>query len=142
MSAARGHGSVVSGTEPYEAVTPCPCGLTPLRPESRLSRLLLQVTLIDQSERFVFKPLLYDFVAGTAKAWEVAPYFQQLLAPYNINFLQARLSMKAATARPRRRETKATLGAGWLEPSLGNHCKQRCVQNRPLMWVPVTVTTM
>lgn len=46
------------------------------------------MTLIDQSERFVFKPLLYDFVAGTAKAWEVAPYFQQLLAPYNINFLQ------------------------------------------------------
>ncbi len=35
-----------------------------------------------------FKPLLYDFVAGTAQAWEVAPYFQQLLAPYNINFLQ------------------------------------------------------
>lgn len=60
-------------------------------PLSRLSRLLLQVTLIDQSERFVFKPLLYDFVAGTAKAWEVAPYFQQLLAPYNINFLQARI---------------------------------------------------
>jgi demethylphylloquinone reductase len=63
--------------------------------------VLLQVTLIDQSERFVFKPLLYDFVAGTAKAWEVAPYFQQLLAPYNINFLQARISklhLKSARA--------------------------------------------
>ena len=50
----------------------------------------MQVTLIDQSDRFVFKPLLYDYVAGSATAWEVAPYFQQLLAPYNINFLQAR----------------------------------------------------
>ncbi len=47
------------------------------------------MTLIDQSDRFVFKPLLYDYVAGSATAWEVAPYFQQLLAPYNINFLQA-----------------------------------------------------
>jgi hypothetical protein len=48
----------------------------------------MQVTLIDQNDRFVFKPLLYDFVADTATAWEVAPFFQQLLAPYNINFLQ------------------------------------------------------
>lgn len=30
-----------------------------------------QVTLIDQSERFVFKPLLYDLVAGVAQPWEV-----------------------------------------------------------------------
>lgn len=52
-----------------------------------------QVTLIDQNERFVFKPLLYDFVAGTATAWEVAPFFQQLLAPYNIKFLQGRVNM-------------------------------------------------
>ena len=72
----------------------------------------MQVTLIDQSERFVFKPLLYDFVAGTAKAWEVAPYFQQLLAPYNINFLQARLSVKSAIAHSRRPETTAILEAG------------------------------
>jgi hypothetical protein len=64
--------------------------------------VLLQVTLIDQSERFVFKPLLYDFVAGTAKAWEVAPYFQQLLAPYNINFLQARLHQDLLHARSHR----------------------------------------
>jgi Pyridine nucleotide-disulphide oxidoreductase len=67
------------------------CGQGTSVPQRSLFELLLQVTLIDQSERFVFKPLLYDFVAGTAKAWEVAPYFQQLLAPYNINFLQVAL---------------------------------------------------
>lgn len=47
-----------------------------------------QVTLIDQSERFVFKPLLYDLLAGVAAPWEVAPAFAQLLAPYNINFVK------------------------------------------------------
>lgn len=47
-----------------------------------------QVTLIDQSERFVFKPLLYDLLAGVAQPWEVAPAFAQLLSPYNINFVK------------------------------------------------------
>lgn len=47
-----------------------------------------QVTLIDQSDRFVFKPLLYDLVSGVAQPWEVAPAFTQLLAPYNINFVK------------------------------------------------------
>jgi len=40
-----------------------------------------QVTLIDQSDRFVFKPLLYDLVAGVVQPWEVhaAPH-----APYHL----------------------------------------------------------
>ena len=33
---------------------------------------MMQVTLIDQSDRFVFKPLLYDMVAGVAQPWEVS----------------------------------------------------------------------
>ena len=48
-----------------------------------------QVTLIDQSERFVFKPLLYELLNGGATADEVAPPFSQLLAPYSVNFIQA-----------------------------------------------------
>lgn len=52
------------------------------------SRALLQVTLIDQSERFVFKPLLYEVLNETASESEVAPLFDQLLAPYPISFLQ------------------------------------------------------
>ncbi len=47
-----------------------------------------QVTLIDQSERFVFKPLLYELVNGAASAEEVAPPFAQLLAPYSVSFIQ------------------------------------------------------
>ncbi|WIA13328.1 hypothetical protein OEZ85_006911 [Tetradesmus obliquus] len=47
-----------------------------------------KVTLIDQGERFIFKPLLYELINGTAQAWEVAPPFVQLLAPYPIQFVQ------------------------------------------------------
>jgi hypothetical protein len=50
----------------------------------------LQVTLIDQGERFIFKPLLYELINGTAQSWEVAPTFAQLLAPYPIQFVQVR----------------------------------------------------
>ena len=52
------------------------------------SNLLVQVTLIDKSERFVFKPLLYEVVNGTAKVEEVAPPFIKLLSPYTVNFIQ------------------------------------------------------
>lgn len=45
---------------------------------------------MDQSERFVFKPLLYELINGGASAEEVAPPFTQLLAPYSVNFVQAR----------------------------------------------------
>lgn len=48
----------------------------------------MQVTLIDKSERFVFKPLLYEVVNGTAKVEEVAPPFIKLLSPYTVNFIQ------------------------------------------------------
>jgi hypothetical protein len=49
-----------------------------------------QVTLIDQGERFVFKPLLYELLNGTASAEEVAPTFAQLLAPYPVEFVRVR----------------------------------------------------
>ena len=53
-----------------------------------------QVTLIDQSERFVFKPLLYELLNGGASADEVAPFFTKLLAPYSTNFIQV-LSLRS-----------------------------------------------
>jgi len=52
----------------------------------------VQVTLIDQSERFVFKPLLYELLNGAASDDEVAPPFAQLLAPYPVAFVQGRVA--------------------------------------------------
>lgn len=51
----------------------------------------VQITLIDQNEQFVFKPLLYELINGGATPEEVAPMFADLLAPMNsTSFVQVR----------------------------------------------------
>lgn len=51
-----------------------------------------RVTLVDQGDRFVFKPLLYELLNGSASETEVAPPFAQLLAPYPIQFVQDKVA--------------------------------------------------
>ena len=52
----------------------------------------VQITVIDKSDRFTFKPLLYELLNSTATEDEVAPYFSQLLAPYPVRFIQAQVA--------------------------------------------------
>ena len=47
-----------------------------------------QITLIDQNERFVFLPFLYELITNEMQVWEIAPTFQQLLAETGIEFIQ------------------------------------------------------
>jgi demethylphylloquinone reductase len=46
------------------------------------------ITLIDQNERFVFLPFLYELITHEMQVWEIAPTFQQLLAESGIQFIQ------------------------------------------------------
>ncbi|PNW71936.1 hypothetical protein CHLRE_16g671000v5 [Chlamydomonas reinhardtii] len=57
-----------------------------------------QITLVDQADRFVFKPLLYELINGAATADEVSPSFEQLLAPYPIRFVQAQVASVSPAA--------------------------------------------
>ncbi|GAA0187068.1 hypothetical protein LIER_34356 [Lithospermum erythrorhizon] len=50
-----------------------------------------QVILVDQSERFVFKPLLYELLSGEVDTWEIAPRFTDLLGSTNVRFLKDRV---------------------------------------------------
>lgn len=52
-----------------------------------------QVILIDQSERFVFKPLLYELLSGEMDEWEIAPRFSDLLANTDVQFVQDRVKL-------------------------------------------------
>lgn len=52
-----------------------------------------QVLLIDQSERFVFKPMLYELLSGEVDAWEVAPRFSDLLGSTDVQFIQDRVKL-------------------------------------------------
>ncbi len=47
-----------------------------------------QITLIEQRDRFLFSPLLYELVTGELQAWEIAPSYEQLLGSTNIQFYQ------------------------------------------------------
>lgn len=47
-----------------------------------------EITLIDQRDRFVFSPLLYELVTGEMQSWEVAPPYEELLAGTGIRFKQ------------------------------------------------------
>lgn len=47
-----------------------------------------QVLLVDQSDRFVFKPLLYELLSGEVDAWEIAPLFTDLLKDKSVQFVK------------------------------------------------------
>ncbi|KAA8531121.1 hypothetical protein F0562_005830 [Nyssa sinensis] len=52
-----------------------------------------QVILVDQSERFVFKPMLYELLSGEVDTWEIAPRFSDLLANTSVQFFQDRVKL-------------------------------------------------
>jgi demethylphylloquinone reductase len=47
-----------------------------------------EITLVDQRDRFVFSPLLYELLTGELESWEVAPDYSTLLANTSIQFQQ------------------------------------------------------
>ncbi|HEY9702546.1 MAG TPA: FAD-dependent oxidoreductase, partial [Allocoleopsis sp.] len=48
-----------------------------------------EIILIDQSDRFVFTPLLYELITQEMQTWEIAPPFVELLHNTNIRFTQS-----------------------------------------------------
>jgi NADH:ubiquinone reductase (non-electrogenic) len=48
-----------------------------------------EITLVDQNDRFVFLPLLYELLTGELQTWEIAPPYAELLANTGIRFHQA-----------------------------------------------------
>ncbi|MBF2002929.1 MAG: NAD(P)/FAD-dependent oxidoreductase [Synechococcales cyanobacterium M58_A2018_015] len=50
-----------------------------------------EITLVDQHDRFVFLPLLYELVTGELQTWEIAPPYSELLANTPIRFDQAKV---------------------------------------------------
>ncbi|WP_448525457.1 NAD(P)/FAD-dependent oxidoreductase [Parathermosynechococcus lividus] len=48
-----------------------------------------RLTLVDQNDRFVFTPLLYELLTGELQAWEIAPPFVEVLKDTPVIFHQA-----------------------------------------------------
>ena len=47
-----------------------------------------EIILVEQNDRFVFSPLLYELITEEMQGWEVAPYYADLLANTPIRFLK------------------------------------------------------
>lgn len=51
-----------------------------------------EIILVDQSDRFVFSPLLYELLTRELQTWEIAPPYSELLQGTGIQFYQAAVS--------------------------------------------------
>jgi NADH dehydrogenase len=51
-----------------------------------------EIILVDQSDRFIFSPLLYEILTDELQTWEIAPPYQELLQGTGIRFHQATVS--------------------------------------------------
>ena len=51
-----------------------------------------EIILVDQSDRFIFSPLLYELLTGELQSWEIAPPFVELLQNTGVRFCQAVVS--------------------------------------------------
>ncbi|KAI0499085.1 hypothetical protein KFK09_019986 [Dendrobium nobile] len=52
-----------------------------------------QVLLVDQSDKFVFKPLLYELLSGEVDPWEIAPSFTELLKSTSAHFINDKVKL-------------------------------------------------
>ncbi|WP_066381035.1 MULTISPECIES: NAD(P)/FAD-dependent oxidoreductase [unclassified Anabaena] len=51
-----------------------------------------EIVLVDQSDRFLFSPLLYELLTGELQTWEIAPPFAELLQGTGVRFYQTVVS--------------------------------------------------
>jgi demethylphylloquinone reductase len=51
-----------------------------------------EIVLVDQSDRFLFSPLLYELLTGELQTWEIAPPFEELLQNTGVRFCQSNVS--------------------------------------------------
>ena len=58
-----------------------------------------QITLVDQRDRFLFSPLLYELLTGELQTWEIAPPFEELLADTPCRFRQGSIDRIAIDSR-------------------------------------------
>lgn len=51
-----------------------------------------EIVLVDQSDRFLFSPFLYELLTGELQTWEIAPPYEELLNNTGVRFCQGVVS--------------------------------------------------
>ncbi len=70
-----------------------------------------EIILIDQQDRFLFSPFLYELVTGEMQTWEIAPPFEELLAETGVRFHQGQVS--AITIEEKQIHLEASISLGY-----------------------------
>jgi demethylphylloquinone reductase len=78
-----------------------------------------EIMLVDQRDRFVFLPLLYELVTGELQSWEIAPPYTELLANTSIRFVQATVAGIDVDQQQVRLQTGATVAYDRLVLAMG-----------------------
>ncbi|MEM8719450.1 MAG: NAD(P)/FAD-dependent oxidoreductase [Cyanobacteria bacterium P01_G01_bin.39] len=78
-----------------------------------------EITLIDQSDRFLFSPLLYELITEEMQSWEIAPPFAELLANTGIVFHQGSVTEIDVEAKQVKLQDDTAIGYDQLVLSTG-----------------------
>lgn len=95
-----------------------------------------EIVLIDQRDRFLFAPLLYELVTGELETWEVAPPYEELLAETRIRFIQAGVSDIHLSDRQVTLTTGETLAYDRLVLALGGETPMSLVPGAEAHAIP------
>ncbi|PZV27946.1 MAG: FAD-dependent oxidoreductase [Snowella sp.] len=78
-----------------------------------------EIILIDQQDRFLFAPFLYELVTGEMQTWEIAPPFEELLAETGVRFHQGQVTAIAIEEKQVHLEPSVSLGYDKLVIAMG-----------------------
>ncbi|MEY3870689.1 MAG: hypothetical protein RLZZ338_4583 [Cyanobacteriota bacterium] len=78
-----------------------------------------EITLVDQRDRFVFSPLLYELLTGELETWEISPPYSDLLANTNIRFIQGEVANINLEEKQVKLDNDNTLNYDYLVLSMG-----------------------
>ncbi len=78
-----------------------------------------EIVLVDQHDRFLFLPLLYELVTGEMETWEIAPPYAELLASTGIRFQQGCVANIDVNAKRVTLQDETALDYDYLVLALG-----------------------
>jgi demethylphylloquinone reductase len=78
-----------------------------------------EITLVDQRDRFVFLPLLYELVTKELETWEIAPPYIELLTNTGIQFRQLAVASIDVQAKQVHFQNHAQLDYDYLVLAMG-----------------------
>lgn len=94
-----------------------------------------EIVLVDQRDRFLFSPLLYELLTGELQTWEIAPPYGELLADTRIRFVQSGVSSIDVEGRVQLK-TGATLEFDRLVLALGGEAPLEIVPGAAEFAIP------